>query len=143
MTEIVVEQRVAAPPSAVFRYLTESSEWTRWQGVSASLDARPGGIFSMLMGNGMNARGQFVELVPDQKVVFTWGWVDRPGIPPGSTTVEIRLRQDGNDTVVILTHRNIPADEAPLQKMGWTHYLPRLAQVAAGKDPGPDTGPGG
>jgi uncharacterized protein YndB with AHSA1/START domain len=143
MTEVVVEQRISAPPSVVYRYLTESKEWSRWQGASASLDARPGGIFSMVMGNGMNARGQFVELVPDERVVFTWGWVDRPGIPPGSTTVEIVLKGSGTDTIVVLTHRDIPADEAPLQQMGWTHYLPRLAIVASGADPGPDPGPGG
>ena len=143
MTEITVEQHIAAPPSTVFRYLTESDKWSQWQGASASLDARPGGIFSMVMGNGMNARGQFVELVPDRLVVFTWGWIDRPGIPPGSTTVQIDLSEDAGGTRLILTHREIPVDEANMQKMGWVHYLPRLAAAAAGADPGQDSGPGG
>lgn len=48
----------------------------------------------------------------------------------------------GEDTLLVLTHRSIPDDEAPLQQMGWRHYLPRLALVAAGTQPGPDTGPG-
>ena len=143
MTEIVVEQRIAASPSTVYGYLTESEKWSLWQGASASLDAKPGGIFSMVMGNGMNARGQFVELVPNQRVVFTWGWIDRPGIPPGSTTVEIDLSDDGDGTLLVLTHRSVPADEVSMQRMGWAHYLPRLALVAAGDDPGPDVGPGG
>ncbi len=141
MTEIVLEQRIAAPPSTVYRYLTESDRWKLWQGADATLDARVGGLSSMIMGNGMNARGQFVELVPDKRVVFTWGWVDRPGIPPGSTTVEIELNATGEETLLVLTHRSIPADEAPMQQMGWRYYLPRLALVAAGTDPGPDTGP--
>jgi uncharacterized protein YndB with AHSA1/START domain len=94
------------------------------------------------MGNGMNARGQFVELVPDKRVVFTWGWVDRPGIPPGSTTVEIDLNEIPEGTLLVLTHRDVPIDEAILHETGWTHYLPRLATVAGGGDPGPDTGPG-
>jgi uncharacterized protein YndB with AHSA1/START domain len=142
MTEIVVEQRIAAPPSTVYRYLTEADRWKLWQGVDANLEPRVGGIFSMLMGNGMNARGQFVELVPDERVVFTWGWVDRPGIPPGSTTVEITLNADGEGTLLILTHRSVTEDEAPMQQMGWSHYLPRLAQAASGREPGPDPGPG-
>jgi uncharacterized protein YndB with AHSA1/START domain len=96
----------------------------------------------MFMGNGMNARGQFVELVPGERVVFTWGWADRPGIPPGSTTVQIDLSADGEETLLVLTHRAVAADEAGMQQMGWTHYLPRLALVAAGEDPGPDSGPG-
>lgn len=141
MTELVVEQRIAAPPSVVYRYLTEPDKWKVWQGVDADLDARPGGIFSMVMGNGMNARGQFLELIPNQLVVFTWGWVDRPGIPPGSTTVEMRLTADGDDTVLTLTHRSVPDDEAAMQQMGWTHYLPRLAVAAAGGIPEPDSGP--
>jgi uncharacterized protein YndB with AHSA1/START domain len=91
----------------------------------------------------MNARGQFVELVPDKRVVFTWGWVDRPGIPPGSTTVEIELSEEADGTLLVLTHREVPSDESAMQEMGWTHYLPRLAAVAAGEDPGPDAGPGG
>lgn len=143
MTEIVVEQRIAAAPSVVYRYLTESEKWSLWQGATASLDARPGGIFSMVMGNDMNARGQFVELIPNESVVFTWGWIDRPGIPPGSTTVRIDLAEVAEGTLLTLTHREIPTDEAAMQEMGWTHYLPRLALVAAGEDPGPDTGPGG
>jgi uncharacterized protein YndB with AHSA1/START domain len=143
MTAIVLEQRIDAPPSTVYRYLTESEKWSSWQGASASLDARQGGIFSMVMGNGMNARGQFVELVPDKRVVFTWGWVDRPGIPPGSTTVHIELSEDAGGTMLVLTHREVPTDETAMQEMGWTHYLPRLAAVAAGDDPGPDIGPGG
>ena len=143
MTEVVVEQQIAAPPSTVYDYLTDSDKWAQWQGASASLDAKPGGIFSMMMGNGMKARGQFVELVPDKRVVFTWGWIDRPGIPPGSTTVQIDLNEYADGTLLVLTHRDISADESAMQKMGWTHYLPRLALVASGTDAGPDTGPGG
>lgn len=142
MAEVIVEQRIAAPPATVYRYLTQAEYWKRWQGADATLDAMPGGIFSMVMGNGMSTRGQFVELIPDTRVVFTWGWIDRPGIPPGSTTVEIDLKAMGNDTLLILTHRGLSQDEAPMHQMGWKHYLPRLAMVAAGGDPGPDPGPG-
>ena len=141
MTEIVLEQRIAASPATVYRYLTQADKWKLWQGVDAKLEARVGGIFSMFMANGMNARGQFVELIPDKRVVFTWGWVDRPGIPPGSTTVEIELNPDGEETLLVLTHRAVADDEAAMQQMGWTHYLPRLASAAAGRVPEPDTGP--
>ncbi len=141
MADIVIQQRIEAPPETVYRYLTESDRWVQWQGTSASLDARPGGIFAMDMGNGMNARGQFVELVPHKRVVFTWGWIDQPGIPPGSTQVEIDLTETDEGTLLVLTHRSLPFDEVPQHQMGWNHYLPRLAVVAAGGDPGPDLGP--
>ncbi len=126
----------------VYRYLTESESWRLWQGVDATLDSAVGGIFSMTMADGATARGEFVELVPHRRVVFTWGWVDRPGIPPGSSVVEIDLREDVGETVLVLTHRGLAADEQGLHRMGWTHYLPRLAVAASGGDPGPDSGPG-
>ena len=114
----------------------------RWQGADATLDARAGGVFSILLANGLNARGEFLELVPDRRVVFTWGWVGYENLPPGSTTVEIDLRADGDATILVLTHRLLPDEELPPQRAGWTHYLPRLAIAAEGSDPGEDPGPG-
>lgn len=142
MGEITLQRFISAPPSTVYRFLTESDKWELWQGIGADLDPQPGGGFGMDMGNGMKARGQFVELVPDSKVVFTWGWVGHPAIPPGSTTVEITLETEGAGTRLTLTHLSIPDDEVAMQQMGWTHYLPRLADIAAGRDPGIDQGPG-
>jgi len=138
---IVVEQRIAASPDVVYGYLTESEKWSRWQGVGATLDATPGGIFAMSMANGMRARGQFVELVPNERVVFTWGWIDHPGLPPGASTVRIELVVDGDATLLRLIHDGLPADELPIHVAGWSHHLPRLALVAAGGNPGPDAGP--
>jgi uncharacterized protein YndB with AHSA1/START domain len=141
MSDLVVEQRIDAPPAVVYGYLTDSAKWRAWQGVDADHKPVAGGGFSMLMGNGMNARGQFVELIPHRRVVFTWGWVGHPGLPPGSSTVEIELRPDGDGTLLVLTHRSLPDDEVSPQQQGWRHYLPRLAAVAAGTPPGPDPGP--
>jgi uncharacterized protein YndB with AHSA1/START domain len=142
MTEpIIVQRRIAAPPSIVYGYLTESSKWTRWQGIGATIAAEPGGIFALSMANGTRARGEFVELIPDRRVVFTWGWIDYPGLPPGSTIVEIDLVSDGAGTLLRLTHRGLPSDEVELHTAGWHHYLSRLLLVAEGRDPGPDIGP--
>jgi uncharacterized protein YndB with AHSA1/START domain len=138
---IVVERRIAAPPSMVYTYLTESDKWARWQGDSATIEPKRGGVFAFSMANGMKARGQFIELVPYRRVVFTWGWIDHPDVPPGSSIVEIDLVSDGDDTLLTLTHRGLPADEVARHSAGWTHYLLRLALVASGGDPGPDLGP--
>lgn len=141
MSEITLEQRIEASPAEVYVYLTDGDHWKRWQGADATLDPRIGGVFSILMANGMNARGEFVELVPDRRVVFTWGWIGYENLPPGSSTVEIELRADGDATVLVLTHRSVPDDEVASQQSGWTHYLPRLATAAAGLVPGEDQVP--
>jgi uncharacterized protein YndB with AHSA1/START domain len=131
VTEIVIEQRISAPRATVYRFLTNSDEWAKWHGESAELEATPGGLFSLVMENGMNARGQFTELVPHERVEFTWGWVDRPGIPPGSTIVTIELSEDTEGTLLTLTHRNLPADEASAHRQGWESFLPLLASAVA------------
>lgn len=136
-----VERRIAAEPAAVYRYLTESDRWARWQGADATVEPIPGGLFRMRMGTGQMARGEFVELVPDRRVVFTWGWVDHPGVPPGSTVVEIDLAPDDGGTLVRLTHRQLPPEETGQHEAGWDHYLDRLVLVAEGGDPVPDPGP--
>jgi uncharacterized protein YndB with AHSA1/START domain len=142
MTEpIVVVRRIEAPPPVVYSYLTDSDRWAAWQGAAATIEAAPGGQFSMRMGNGMEALGRFVELVPGRRVVFTWGWAGHPAVPPGSSTVEIDLVAEGGGTVLRLTHRGLPDDEVATHTAGWHHYLPRLAAAAAGAFPGPDPGP--
>ena len=139
---IVVERTIRAAPSVVYSYLTESDSWERWQGIGASVDAVPGGIFTIEMANGMRSRGQFIELIENKLVVFTFGWIDHPGLPPGSSTVEVDLAADGDGTVLTLTHRDLPPEEIQLHTMGWNHYVPRLAMVSEGGDPGPDAGLG-
>jgi uncharacterized protein YndB with AHSA1/START domain len=140
---LVVERRVAAAPDAVYAYLTDAERWARWQGEEATIDAQPGGLFRVRMGNGMCARGQFVELVPDKRVVFTWGWIDLPDLPPGSTIVEIELTDEGDSTLIRLTHREMPDHHRAPHLVGWQHYVARLGMCAAGGDPGPDPGAGG
>lgn len=140
---IVVTRLIAAPPKVVYSYLTEASHWMRWQGADATIEARPGGIFVMKMPDGAIARGQFVELIPEERVVFTWGWVDHPGVPPGSSTVQIEISADGDGSLVTLTHSDLPAEEVEIHILGWNHYLPRLATVAEGRYVEPDPGPSG
>jgi uncharacterized protein YndB with AHSA1/START domain len=137
-----VERRVAARPAAIYAYLTTSERWARWQGVSATLDASPNGAFEMRMPNGAIAQGRFVELVPDARVVFTWGWQGSETLPPGSSTVEIELLPDGDGTLIRLSHRGLPAEDRPTHAAGWAHYVSRLATAGEGADPGPDPGPG-
>ena len=140
---IVVERLVAASAKRVYAHLTQSALWARWQGLDAEIEATPGGLFRLNMPNGMTARGQFVTLDEDRRVVFTWGWIDHPGVPPGSSTVEVDLISEGDKTRIRLTHSGLPPEEIAIHTAGWVHYVPRLVAVATGSDPGPDTGPAG
>jgi uncharacterized protein YndB with AHSA1/START domain len=139
--EIRIERRIAAPRADVYRHLTDSVRWARWQGQSAEVEPLPGGRFRLEMANGATAEGRFIELVPDQRVTFSWGWRGSPTVPPGSSTVDIELVPDGEGTLVRLTHRGLPAEERTIHLMGWEMYLPRLGVAATGGDPGPEPVP--
>lgn len=138
---IRIERWIDARPNVVYGYLTDSTRWARWQGASAEVEASPGGLFRMTMANGMVAEGAFVELVPDRRVRFTWGWHGSPTVPPGSSTVVVDLVEDGDGTLLTLTHEGLPPTDAALHRVGWTHYVPRLAAAAEGREPGPDPDP--
>jgi uncharacterized protein YndB with AHSA1/START domain len=135
---IRLERRVNAPPAAVFRYLTRPELWVRWQGETAELDPRPGGLFRIRMAEGQVVEGEYREVATNRRVVVTWGWQDHPRMPPGTTTVEFDLVADGDGTLIRLTHRGLPIEDLPLHRTGWNMFVPRLATAVEGGDPGPN-----
>ena len=97
------------------------------------LDPRAGGACIVDLGGGAVRRGQYLELVPHERIVFTFGWdphPDGPAIPPGTSRVEITLAPDGDATILTLRHDHIPAGESDRHDAGWTHFLALLATAA-------------
>lgn len=131
--------RINARPEEVFQFLVEPAKMLRWIGKKVDLDPRPGGVFRVDVNGRDVVRGQFLEIVPNRKVVFTWGW-EGGGlrVPPGSTTVEITLEPEGEGTLLRLTHRGLTGIDRDKHARGWSHYLARMRMVAEGGDPGPD-----
>jgi uncharacterized protein YndB with AHSA1/START domain len=142
MAELVREILIDATPETIWPFLTDPGKHVEWDGTVAEIDPRPGGIYRVLVAGQFQSAGEYVEVVPQEKVVFTFGW-DQEGhpIPPGSTTVEITLHAEGDKTRVRLVHRGLPDDAIDDHTHGWDHYLSRLATAAIGGDPGPDTPP--
>jgi uncharacterized protein YndB with AHSA1/START domain len=145
MGDLVREIMIDATPDTIWPFLTEADRHTEWEGTEVELDPRPGGIYRVLVAGQYQSAGEFVEVVPNERLVFTFGW-EQEGNPitPGSTTVEITLHPEGAKTRLRLVHRGLPDENAvELHGQGWAHYLDRLAQRAAGNDPGPDRAPEG
>ena len=136
---IVREMHIDAAPETVFEFFTDPAKYVRWKGKLARLDPRPGGRYEVDVTDEALARGEFVEVDPPRRVVFTWGWEGSDNVPPGSSTVEIVLEPDGEGTLLRLTHRDLPSvEEREQHSMGWDHFLGRLVIAAGGGDPGPD-----
>jgi uncharacterized protein YndB with AHSA1/START domain len=143
-TAVVSEVRIAAQPETIFGFFTDPSLMVRWMGEEATLNPRPEGAHRIRMAAGHVARGEYVEVEPPNRVVLTWGWEHQDTlVPPGSSTVEVELIAEGDETLVRLTHRDLPADSRGPHGAGWAHYLARLEVAAVGGDPGPDRGPAG
>ena len=132
MAELTREVRVKADPSTIYALLIEPGKQS-WLGTDAEFDARPGGVYKIQVGGDHPALGEFVEVVPDEKIVFTFGW-NEPGhpIPAGSTNDAITLIPEGDETLVRLVHSGLPDDAISDHEQGWQHFLDRLAIVAVG-----------
>ncbi len=130
---------IDAPPARVYELLTDAELLIEWMAPVANLDPRPGGPMSWTHLNGDSVIGEFLELVPDRRIVFTYGWArEDVGIPPGSTTVEIDLLPRDGGTDLRLVHRGLAGPMVDAHDGGWSNYLGRLAAVAEGRTPGPD-----
>jgi len=142
---IGVERELAidASPETVWQFLVDPEKATRWMGQTASFDVRPGGEYRVGVIPGHTAAGEFVELDPPRRLVFTWGWESdheaENAVPPGSSTIEIELVPNEGGTTLRFRHYGLPNEAAAESHAhGWDHYLERLVGAASGDDPGED-----
>ena len=131
MTEHRSAIDIAAAPHIVFDYLVTDSGITAWMGDWARVDATPGGQFAVNIA-GFGARGTFLEVDPPRRVMVSWGFEGNDTLPPGASTVSFELSPTPDGTRLEVIHTDLPADDVPGHVDGWSHFLPRLAAVAAG-----------
>ena len=129
------ELEIAASPETVWEFLVDPEKAVRWMGMSARLDPRPGGEYRVLVIPGHTASGEFVELDPPRRLVFTWGWEpegdETSTVPPGTSTIEIELEPTDAGTLLRFTHRDLPTSEsAESHGHGWDHSFLRPARRA-------------
>ena len=122
-----------APREAVFAAWTEPERLKQWWGpgffetVSAQVDLRPGGRYELLLEPGsMRLVGEFREVTPPSRLVYTWRWIE--GVPdPRESLVTVEFRAHGARTEVVLVHDNF-AGPGPVDMYdeGWRSGLDKL-----------------
>ncbi len=144
-TETAIVDRtisIDASPETLWEFFVDPEKMTRWMGVEAGAEPQPGGLYRCVVIPGHIAAGEYVELDPPHRLVFTWGWEQSDSdtaIKPGSSTIEVELTPDGGGTRLHFVHRDLPSEAAAESHgVGWDHYLPRLEIAAADGDPGED-----
>lgn len=128
---------IDAPPDRVFEHFVRPELLVRWMGDYAALDAQPDGGFAVDI-NGVIIRGHYVRVERPHLLEIAWGEAGNPLMPPGSTHLVIRLLERPGGTVLELEHRGLVDAEEVKHAIGWPHFLGRLGELAAGRDPGPD-----
>jgi uncharacterized protein YndB with AHSA1/START domain len=149
----VSNAELAARPSLTFkRYLNASPEkvyaaWivpekiVRWFGradlkaetMRAAIDARVGGHYRINFhsesGEYYEVAGVYREVVPNERLVFSWAW---HSTPERESLVTVTLAPDGSGTLLTVHHAQL-FDEAAREghERGWLGALDKLEQFVA------------
>jgi uncharacterized protein YndB with AHSA1/START domain len=135
------ETHIAAPRASVFAFLTDPEKIVQWMGTEATTQVQPDGLYLVKGVGSQAARGAFREVVPVHRLAYSFGWEGSEKVPPGSSLIEIDLIERDGGTLLRMTHSGLPdAVQCARHAEGWAHYFARLAEAAAGRDPGPDRG---
>lgn len=138
MAEYAASIEIDAGPDDVFDFLVTDDGMTAWMGQYAELDPTVGGGFAVDIA-GYAVRGRYLEVDRPHRLVFSWGMVGNPFLPPGTSKVSFTLTPTARGgTRVDLLHWDLPETEMTGHADGWTHFLPRLQVAARGGDPGED-----
>src|SRR3954469_13612338 len=152
MTTTRVTRHIAAPRAAVYRAMLDRDAVARWKVPAAMTsevhewDAREGGRLRVSLTydspdrTGKSSahtdtyRGQFTELVPDERVVEVDEFeTDDPALS-GPMTITVTLT-DGADggTDLAAVHEGLPSSVRPEDNdLGWHESLDRLAALVGG-----------
>ena len=76
-TETAIVERtisIDASPETVWEFFVDPEKLKQWKGIDAKLEPQPGGMYWCEVIPGHIAAGEYVELDPPHRLVFTWGW---------------------------------------------------------------------
>lgn len=147
-TAIRLERTIPATPHRVYRAWLEPELLRRWMApgglevTRTEVDERPGGHYRIWQADAGTEIGGFdcevLELVPDERLVFRWGFVgpDRDAGPSYDSLLTVTLREapDGG-TVLTLVHEHLDTLAAAMPQVaenvgtGWDSALGKLAAV--------------
>jgi uncharacterized protein YndB with AHSA1/START domain len=137
---LTLKRHYAAPIERVYRAWTDPEALKRWFGPSdegrilvSETNPTVGGRYRIVMempsGEQHRVGGIYRELVPNEKLVFTWAW---ESTPERESLVTVRLKPSGDGTDMTLIHEQF-FDEATRDRHqhGWTGTLERFGRYVS------------
>jgi uncharacterized protein YndB with AHSA1/START domain len=132
---LTVERTLSAPPSRVWKAWTQAEALKQWFAPSdafkvevAEADCRVGGRYRIAMtapdGEVHDVSGVYREVVPNERLVFSWAWRTTP---ERESLVTVTLRPAGTGTALTLKHEQLFDEGArDHHREGWIALLGRL-----------------
>jgi uncharacterized protein YndB with AHSA1/START domain len=139
-----IQRHLAAPADRVFAAWIDPDILARWISpighARATVEPWPGGqlLVTMVEGREIAHTGEYREVIPNRRLVFTW---QSPYTGPGPSVVTVELDARDGGTLLTLTHEGLPADAVESHEGGWGQILDRLAaelSTASGAAIGPE-----
>ncbi|MCG8648262.1 MAG: SRPBCC domain-containing protein [Pirellulales bacterium] len=73
--------------------------------------------------------GEFVEVSPPAKLVYTWSW-ETPGMEVGESLVTVEFIAQGEMTELVLVHERLPDQQAADKHTeGWTACIANFVSL--------------
>jgi uncharacterized protein YndB with AHSA1/START domain len=137
-TELFVTRTLRAPRDRVFAAWTDPRQAALWWAprdcapLSCEMDVRPGGLWHRRMrvpdGSVIIKRGVYREVVPPERLEFTYVTEYADGTVDPETVVTVTLTESPEGTRLALRHVAFQNDASRLaHEGGWTSCLERFA----------------
>ena len=143
--DLVIERTFAAAQARVFEAWTSPEVLRRWWGAgpdwtspAVEIDLRPGGGYRLSMqdpsGVVRSVGGEYVEVDPPRRLVYTWAWESHGAENHAATLVTVEFREvSPGETAVTLTHTGFADGERrDLHREGWELCIANLATRVVG-----------
>ncbi len=131
-----------APREKVFRAWTVPEEIVKWWGPEgcsspgAEIDLRAGGRYRIAMTTPEQKEiysfGEYREVAPPEKLVFTWTWEGPPEMAGVETLITLEFAEKGDETELTLTHERFPTQkDKENHEWGWNSCFDCLEKALA------------
>ena len=132
-----IRRLIKAPRDRVYAAWTDPAQLKQWfgpEGVQTHdliAESHVGGKFRWDLSNSegekMTVSGEYRELQPGKKIVFTWQWQDDETWENHFSVVTVELDDAGGGTELRLRHEQLPSEEsADGHNRGWNSALDKL-----------------
>jgi uncharacterized protein YndB with AHSA1/START domain len=131
---LTLKRRLKAAPQAVYDVWTDPTKIVKWFGPDsgpvehAAFDVRVGGKYTVIFrtedGEQHQVSGVYREVIPNEKLVFTWAW---RSTPERESVVTLQIKPDGDGSLLTLQHEKFFDEPARNRhREGWTGCLDKL-----------------